>query len=177
MDSSFNKITNLQGEIRERIAFANKVVEAIKIVCGDDFPVMLNIRIDDKFIAATQSARSREKAWSDYNGIERVLEGVSELELAGFDAFNVDLTASSMKFESSNDYLLKRNLVLINKIKQQVSVPVILEAFKEQKELAKKVLHKGFVDAIGVEDSYLLRHDHPSAQDTVYDHYSKYWIA
>ena len=177
VESELASKRDIKREMHERIAFAEKVVESIKIVCGDDFPVMLNIKIDDEFIAFTQTTSGIQNYSTEGVGLEFVLQSMSELETAGFDAFNVDITASSYQLDDRNNYLLKRNLVLINKIKQRVNIPVILEAFKEQKSLAKSVLSKGFVDAIGVEDSYMLRHDLPFANERCSDQLSNYSIA
>ena len=177
VESSLSSKRDVKREIHKRISIAEKIVESIKIVCGDDFPVMLNIKINDEFIAYTQSTSTSPNYSTESVELDFVLQSISKLEIAGFDALNVDITASSYQFDNRNNYLLKRNLVLINKIKKQVNIPVILEAFKEQKQLAIHVLTKGFVDAIGVEDSYMLRHDLPLTNEGGSDHLTNYWIA
>ncbi len=179
MDYTTSAADELVRFVSERFAFAGRIVESIKIVCGDDFPVMLNFKINDDFIALTKKQFSGKSTWQWNSGIDLILNGVSKLELAGFDAFNFDITTSTYKFDESNSYLLKRNLILVNKMKAKVSVPVILETFREQKELAKHVLHKGFVDAIGVEETHNVRkEDSNSSGDEGRDDYlSNYWIA
>ena len=170
--------TNATKALNERFEFAERVIDAIKVVCGDDFPVILNVNVDDEFLtlAGKQDVAQNILQNSTDNG--NFIHGLQKLEEVGYDAFNLNITSTNFSKVSDNTYLLKRNLVLVNKIKDAVDIPVILQLQKEHSNLGAKALNKGIVDAIGLEERVLSEHNNQNRENVNYSNVqSGYWAA
>lgn len=172
MDGSSSSGNSLSLAIVERFEFAQKIVEAIKIVCGDDFPVVLNIEVDNDFVALTTNQAQSKYKYQNHTSNGQVINGLMKLEEVGYDAINLNFTSPGYDVQPQSNRVVKRNLVLVNKIKNALDIPIILQLDKQYQALANKVLNKGFVDAIGLDNSLLMQDggDNNSEQ-------ANYWIA
>ena len=89
--SVFNKRTDKYGgDIHGRLRFAVEIVEEIKKVCGQDFPVILRFSIKSYIKELCQGGLPGEDFEEVGRDTEEALEIAKILQEAGYDGFDAD---------------------------------------------------------------------------------------
>lgn len=144
LDSTISESDDYSGYERQ-LALATDIVKGIKSTCGDHFPVNFNIAFDS---TSLQFPTSFERnVWGAHNFIE----GMKELEIAGYDAFDVDAdywTERAIPLPENNKDTYRN---LAQKAKISRSVPLILESYQTNSGLVGQFFKEGVIDAIGLD--------------------------
>lgn len=133
-----NKRTDAYGgDLMRRARLLFEVVEAIKLKCGDDFPIILRISGSEKIPGG--------------NTIEDTLQLIPELEKRGVDAFEV---SGGSQYELPNKIMPSHgeecatNLKEALRIKEISHVPVLLVGKINDAKLARSLVEEDKVDGI-----------------------------
>lgn len=125
------------GDLMRRARLLFEVVEAIKLKCGDDFPIILRISGSEKIPGG--------------NTIEDTLQLIPELEKRGVDAFEV---SGGSQYELPNKIMPSHgeecatNLKEALRIKEISHVPVLLVGKINDAKLARSLVEEDKVDGI-----------------------------
>lgn len=150
----YNKRTDeYGGDLMGRLKFPVEIVQAIKAVCGNDFPVSLRYSVKSYVKGIRQGALPGEKFEELGKDIEEGVEGAKILVAAGYDALNVDAgTYDSWYWNHPPMYFGEGGMYMpFGKVlKKAVNVPIILAGRMEDPDLAAKSLEEGYCDIIGL---------------------------
>ena len=125
------------GDLMRRARLLFEVVEAIKLKCGDDFPIVLRISGSEKIPGGST--------------IEDTLQLIPELEKRGVDAFEV---SGGSQYELPNKIMPSHgeecatNLKEAVRIKEISHVPVLLVGKINDAKLARSLVEEDNVDGI-----------------------------
>lgn len=125
------------GDLMRRARLLFEVVEAIKLKCGDDFPIVLRISGSEKIPGGST--------------IEDTLQLIPELEKRGVDAFEV---SGGSQYELPNKIMPSHgeecatNLKEAVRIKEISHVPVLLVGKINDAKLARSLVEEEKVDGI-----------------------------
>lgn len=125
------------GDLMRRARLLFEVVEAIKLKCGDDFPIVLRISGSEKIPGGST--------------IEDTLQLIPELEKRGVDAFEV---SGGSQYELPNKIMPSHgeecatNLKEAVRIKEISHVPVLLVGKINDAKLARSLVEEDKVDGI-----------------------------
>ncbi|WP_249030102.1 oxidoreductase [Tannockella kyphosi] len=145
------------GSLENRLRFACDVVKAIKLKCGDDFPVMLRYSVETK---TKDFGKGIIPADQDSIEIGRTMEESKEairiLSEAGYDAFNADNgTYDSWYYAHPPVYMPPNcNLKETMEIKPYTDKPVICAGRMELKQAAEAI-EGGNLDFVGIARQFL----------------------
>ncbi|MDP4106141.1 MAG: FAD-dependent oxidoreductase [Bacillota bacterium] len=149
----YNKRTDQYGgNLENRLRFAIEIVQAIKAVCGEDFPVSLRFSLKGFVKGIRQGALPGEEFEEMGRDIEEGLEAAKMLVEAGYDALNVDVgTYDSWYWNHPPMYFEDGMYLPFSKlVKDAVDVPVIVAGRMDNPELAARALEEGLTDIIGL---------------------------
>lgn len=144
------------GSFENRYRFAVEVVQAIKKLCGKDYPVSLRYSVTSKTKAFNQGAVPGE----DFVEVGRTLEeserAVKYLRDAGYDMFNADNgTYDAWYWAHPPVYMpLDCNLAEVRHIKQFTDAPVFC-AGRMQFDTAAKAIAEGSIDGVAIGRQFL----------------------
>ena len=151
--SLFNKRTDKYGgSLENRLRLAREIVEEIKKVCGEDFPVTLRFSpksfIKDLRVGALPGEEFEEKG----REIEEGLEAAKLLVSYGYDALDVDVGSYDSWWWSHPPMYQAKGLYLpyAKMVKEAVSVPVICAGRMDDPDMALEAVNGGSTDMIGL---------------------------
>jgi 2-enoate reductase len=152
--SLYNKRTDeYGGDLNGRLKFTTDIVKAIKVACGNNFPVSLRYSVKSFVKGIRQGALPGEEFVEKGKDLEEGIEGAKILEAAGYDALNVDAgTYDSWYWNHPPMYFGEGGMYMPfgKAVKEAVNVPVILAGRMEDPKLATKALEEGCCDIIGL---------------------------
>ena len=144
------------GSLENRYRFAAEIVQAIKKVCGDDFPVSLRYSV----ISKTKGFRQGAIPGEDYVEVGRDLEESEKaakfLQDAGYDCLNCDNgTYDAWYWAHPPVYMPENcNLADVEHIKNFVDIPVICAGRLDPRVAADSV-KDGKIDGAGFARPFL----------------------
>ncbi len=140
------------GSLENRLRFAIEIVQVIKAVCGQDFPVSLRYSLK----SFTKDWRKGGLPGEDFVEAGRDIEegklAAQMLVAAGYDALNADVGTYDAWYWNHPPMYHKKGMYLpYNEIlKGVVDVPIITAGRMEDPGLAVKAIEKGQTDLIGL---------------------------
>lgn len=149
----YNKRTDKYGgNLENRLRFASEIVQAIKAICGENFPVSLRFSLKSFVKGIRQGALPGEEFKEMGRDIEEGLEAAKMLVEAGYDALNVDAgTYDSWYWNHPPMYFEEGMYLPFSKlVKDAVDVPVIVAGRMDNPELAARAIEEGLTDIIGL---------------------------
>ena len=161
LDQFTTKYTNHRtdeygGSLENRYRFPVEVVQAIKAVCGDDFPVSVRYSVTSKTKGFNQGAVPGEEFEEAGRDMEESEWAIKYLEDAGYDMFNCDNgTYDAWYWAHPPVYMpLNCNLEDVKHIKNFTSKPVVC-AGRMEPETAAESIAAGEIDGMGVARQFL----------------------
>lgn len=140
------------GSFENRYRFAVEIVECIKSRCGKDYPVSLRYTAKHYMKGLLQGAVAGETFAEMGRDLPEGIEGARYLEKAGYDALNVDLGCYDAHYWNHPSVFQKDGLYLdaAAKIKEAVSIPVIVAGRMDNPDFAAAAITDGKCDMIGL---------------------------
>ncbi|MGF1700433.1 FAD-dependent oxidoreductase [Photobacterium makurazakiensis] len=149
----FNQRTDQYGgSFENRYRFAVEIVQGIKALCGDDFPVSLRYSVKGNMKGFGQGILPGEQAEEVGRDMEEGLIAAKYLQDAGFDALNVDAgTYDSWYWNHPPNYfepgMYKPYCKAVSEV---VDIPVLMAGRMEDPELASHAVSAGIADGISM---------------------------
>ena len=139
------------GSLENRLRFACEVVQEIKRVCGEDFPVSLRYSVRSMTRGFNQGAVPGETFTEVGRTLEESERAIRILEQAGYDMFNCDNGTYDAWFWAHPPVYAPLNLNLsdVEHIKRFTDKPVVC-AGRMQPDAAARSIAAGRIDAMGV---------------------------
>lgn len=144
------------GSFENRYRFAVEIVQAIKAVCGDDFPVSLRYSV----VSKTKGFREGALPGEDYVEVGRDMEesekAAKYLQDAGYDMLNCDNgTYDAWYWAHPPIYMPENcNLADVEHIRQFVDIPVVC-AGRLDPYVAAESIAEGKIDGAGFARNFL----------------------
>ena len=145
------------GSLENRLRFAIEIVQAIKKVCGNDFPVSLRYSV----VSKTKGFREGALPGEDYVEVGRDMAesklAAKLLQDAGYDMLNCDNgTYDAWYWAHPPQYMPENcNLEYVEELKNSVDIPLVC-AGKMTPAVAAKAIEDGKLDAMGVARQFLV---------------------
>jgi len=142
----FNKRTDKYGgDLMGRLRFPIEIVKAIKKTVGQDFPVQLRYSVKSFIKDWNQGGLPGESFKEKGRDVEEGLTVAKILEKAGYDSFNADGGSYDAWYWAHPPVYQEHGcyLPLTEKLKQVVSVPVLVAGRMGLPELAIKTVEEG----------------------------------
>ena len=133
------------GSLENRTRFLRLIMEAIRRYCGDDFPIMPRISIE-------------EYIGKDGYHADTGIKICQMLERWGADAINVTASGTSSKLSQSMEpitYPQGWRKHLMRAVKRSVSIPVCGVSVIRDPAYAEKLLREGYTDFVGSVRTFL----------------------
>ncbi|WP_295898625.1 FAD-dependent oxidoreductase [uncultured Vibrio sp.] len=149
----FNQRTDQYGgSFENRYRFAVEIVQGIKAMCGQDFPVSLRYSVKSNMKAFGQGILPNEVADEVGRDMEEGLEAATYLQNAGYDALNVDAgTYDSWYWNHPPNYfepgMYKPYCKAVSEV---VDIPVLMAGRMENPDLAAHAVENGVADGISM---------------------------
>ena len=139
------------GSLENRLRFACEIVQEIKKVCGEDFPVSIRYSVRSMTRGYNQGAVPGESFVEVGRTMEESERAVKILEAAGYDMFNCDNGTYDAWFWAHPPVYapLNMNLSDVEHIKKFTTKPVVC-AGRLQPDAAAESIAAGRIDAMGV---------------------------
>jgi len=147
----FNRRTDKYGgDLEGRLRFATEIVRGIKKRLGRDFPVSLRYSVKSFIKDWNQGALPGEDFVEKGRDLEEGLEAAKILEKAGYDAFNMDNGSYDAWYWAHPPNYMEYgfNLPFSAKLKEVVSVPVMVAGRINYPDIAEKALEEGKADIV-----------------------------
>lgn len=161
LDQFTMKYTNLRtdeygGSFENRYRFPVEIVEAIKAVCGSDYPVSLRYSVVSKTKGFGKGALPGEDFVEVGRDMEESEKAAKYLQDAGYDMLNCDNgTYDAWYWAHPPMYMdMNCNLSYVSHIKKFVDIPVVC-AGRMTMDAAAEAVSKGEIDAMGVARQFL----------------------
>jgi 2-enoate reductase len=140
------------GPLENRLRFAAEIVQAIKVECGGDFPVLLRYSVKSYMKGFNRGALPGEDFVEFGRDIEESKAAARILRNAGYDALDCDNgTYDSWYWPHPPMYMPKAcNLKDVREIKKAVDIPVIMAGKFDDPGLAEELIGKGEIDMMGM---------------------------
>jgi 2-enoate reductase len=140
------------GDLKGRLRFAIEIIQAIKKLCGAQFPVIMRYSVKSYIKALRQGGLPGEEFEEQGRDLEEGLQAARILEEAGYDAFDADAgTYDSWYWPHPPMYMEKGcYLPLSTELKRAVKSPVIVAGKLDDPHLAEAAILEGKADAIGL---------------------------
>lgn len=132
------------GSLENRIRFLLEIIEGIKFNCGQDFPIVVRLSVDECYDKIGES----NKGYSLQEGVEIA----KRLERAGVDAIDV----SSASYETMNYWLEPVTFepgwrkYMAQAVKNEVSIPVIAANLIRSAKQAEEQIAGGYQDFVAL---------------------------
>ena len=145
------------GSFENRYRFPVEVVQAIKKVCGDDFPVSLRYSVQSKVKGFREGAVPGEEYVEAGRNMEESEKAAKYLQDAGYDMLNADNgTYDSWYWAHPPMYMPQNcNLDDVAHIKKFVDIPVVC-AGRMEPDVGAQAIAEGRIDAVGVARQFLV---------------------
>ena len=137
------------GSLENRMRFLLEIIEGIKEKCGEDFPVIVRLTVDECY----EMIGKKGKGYNLAEGVEMA----KRLEQAGVDAIDV----SSASYDAFNYWLEPTSFkcgwrkYMAAAVKEAVSIPVIAANLIRSPEQAEAQLQEGTQDMISLGRPYI----------------------
>lgn len=144
------------GSFENRYRFAVEIVQAIKKVCGDDFPVSLRYSVVSKTKGFREGALPDEVYKEAGRDMEESEKAVKYLEDAGYDMLNCDNGTYDAWYWAHPPVYMPENCNLrdVEHIKKFVSIPVVCAGRMDPKVAADSIA-QGNLDGAGFARPFL----------------------
>lgn len=144
------------GSFENRYRFATEVVQAIKRVCGEDYPVSMRYSVLSKTIGFNIGALPGEEYTEAGRTMEESERAIKLLREAGVDMFNCDNgTYDAWYWAHPPVYMpLNCNLEDVKHIKQFTDAPVYC-AGRMQLDDAEEAIRSGALDGVSIGRQFL----------------------
>lgn len=162
--SSMNTRTDeYGGSLENRLRFTCEIIQEIKRVCGDDYPVSVRYSVASKMKGWNQGALPGENYVEFGRSLEESPQAAKILEAAGCDALNADNgTYDSWYYPHPPVYMpLECNLPECAYIKNFVDIPVFCAGRMHDPVSAAKAVADGKIDGVGLARPLLADPDWP----------------
>ncbi|EAS43725.1 FAD-dependent oxidoreductase [Photobacterium profundum] len=151
--SFFNKRTDQYGgSFENRYRFAVEMVEGIKAICGEDFPVSLRYSVKGNMKGFGQGILPGEQAQEVGRDMEEGLKAAKYLQEAGYDALNVDAGTYDAWYWNHPPNYFKPGMYqpYCKAVSEVVDIPVLMAGRMEDPELASHAINEGIADGISM---------------------------
>jgi len=144
------------GSFENRYRFPVEIVQAIKEVCGKDFPVSLRYSVESKVKDFRVGAVPGEEYVEKGRNMAESEKAVKYLQDAGYDMLNADNgTYDSWYWAHPPMYMPQNcNLKDVSHIKKFVDIPVVC-AGRMEPDVGAQAVADGLIDAVGVARQFL----------------------
>jgi len=144
------------GSFENRYRFPVEIVQAIKKVCGKDFPVSLRYSVESKVKGFRDGALPGEVYKEAGRCMAESEKAAKYLQDAGYDMLNADNgTYDSWYWAHPPMYMPQNcNLDDVAHIKKFVDIPVVC-AGRMEPEVGAKAVAEGRIDAVGIARQFL----------------------
>ena len=144
------------GSFENRYRFPVEVVQAIKAVCGKEFPVSLRYSVESKVKDFRVGAVPGEEYTEIGRDMEESEKAAKYLQDAGYDMLNADNgTYDSWYWAHPPMYMPQNcNLDDVAHIKKFVDIPVVC-AGRMEPDVGAKAVADGLIDGVGVARQFL----------------------
>ena len=149
------------GSFENRFRFPVEIVQAIKAVCGDDFPVSLRYSVVSKTKDWGKGAMPYEKDFKEFGrDMEESEKAIKYLADAGYDMFNCDNgTYDAWYWAHPPQYMPDNcNLEYVEHIKKFTDKPVVCAGRMDPVKAAEEI-EAGKLDAVAIARQNLVDHD------------------
>jgi len=157
LDQFSQSITNQRtdeygGSLENRLRFTCEIVQEIKRVCGQDFPVFLRYSVRSYMKEFNRGALPGEKFKEVGRDLPESRLAAQILEKAGYDALDCDNGCYDAWFwPHPPTYMPKAcNLADVKEIKKVVSIPVICAGRFDNPAVADSCIANGEIDMMGM---------------------------
>lgn len=159
-----NRTDQYGGSFENRYRFVAEIIKGIKAECGQDFPVTLRYSVKSNMKGYAEGILPNESATEVGRDIEEGLEAARYLQLAGFDALNVDAgTYDSWYWNHPPQYFEPGMYIPYCKaVSDVVDIPVIMSGRMENPELAAQAVKNGIAQGIALGRGLLADPDIPN---------------
>ena len=151
--SAYNQRTDeYGGSLENRLRFPVEIVQEIKRVCGEDFPVSVRYSVKSYTKAFNRGAVPGEEFTEFGRDYDESKEVVKILEKAGYDMLDCDNgTYDAWYWPHPPVYMPKAlNLDDVAMIRKEINIPVICGGRFDDPELADQAIGEGRVDMMGM---------------------------
>ena len=140
------------GSMENRLRFPCEIVQAIKAVCGKEFPVSLRYSVRSFMKGFNRGALPGEDFVEFGRNMEESIIVARKFEEAGYDLLNCDNGSyDSWYWPHPPVYMPKAcNLDDVRALKKHVSIPVICAGKFDDPKLADEVIARGEIDMMGM---------------------------
>ncbi|MBP3851099.1 MAG: FAD-dependent oxidoreductase [Erysipelotrichaceae bacterium] len=144
------------GSLENRYRFAVEIVQAIKIVCGQDFPVSLRYSVVSKTKGFRQGALPEEEYVEVGRDMEESEKAAKYLQDAGYDMLNCDNGTYDAWYWAHPPVYMPENCNLkdVAHIRKFVDIPVVC-AGRMDPETAAKAIENHEIDGAGFARQFL----------------------
>ena len=165
-------------ELMYQFKLAAKIVKPIKEFCGRSFPVIMKAHVSHWVVNYIENQLTEEQFFLPLFTDNDLIEGLRELERAGFDGFNIEYKTSWNNWhmdELSKDGFLR----LSQSIKKWVNIPVIIGGISSNLSNAADNIGEGFADAVEMDPKVNVNKAQAEHTDLNDDQYipSYFWTA
>lgn len=140
------------GSLQNRLRFTCEIIQEIKRVCGNDYPVSVRYSVASKMKGWNQGALPGEEYTEFGRSLEESPRAARILQEAGCDALNADNgTYDSWYYPHPPVYMpLECNLPEVAYIKNYVDIPVFCAGRMHEPETAAQSVASGKIDGVGL---------------------------
>ncbi len=144
------------GSFENRYRFPVEIVQAIKAVCGENFPVSLRYSVQSKVKGFREGAVPGEKYTEVGRDLEESERAAKYLQDAGYDMLNADNgTYDSWYWAHPPMYMPQNcNLEDVAHIKKFVDIPVVC-AGRMEPDVGAQAIAEGRIDGVGIARQFL----------------------
>ncbi len=145
------------GSFENRYRFPVEIVQAIKEVCGKDFPVSLRYSVESKVKDFRVGAVPGEEYVEKGRNMAESERAAKYLQDAGYDMLNADNGTYDSWYWSHPPMYMPQNCNLkdVSHIKKFVDIPVVC-AGRMEPEVGAKAIAEGQIDAMGIARQFLV---------------------
>lgn len=144
------------GSFENRYRFPVEIVQEIKKVCGDDYPVSLRYSVVSKTKGFRMGALPNEDYVEAGRDMEESIQAAKYLQDAGYDMLNADNgTYDAWYWSHPPMYMpIGCNMADAIEVKKHIDIPIVCAGRMDAKQSAKAI-SEGKIDAMGVARQFL----------------------
>jgi len=144
------------GSFENRYRFPVEVVQAIKVACGEDFPVSLRYSVESKVKDFRVGAVPGEEYVEMGRDMAESEKAAKYLQDAGYDMLNADNGTYDSWYWSHPPMYMPQNCNLddVSHIKKFVDIPVVC-AGRMEPEIGAQAVAEGRIDGVGIARQFL----------------------